>query len=356
MVQMVLVQMVLVQMVLVQMNQTFNINNLPISPIQNVFKNCRDMDKEPIPLLNDSSCLKFSIVLDDSEINLTKAGIQTLLQENNQNYQLVLKKCLSKIESNNNSIINTILSSTTNITDDSFIKLDNNNLKEKFEILWFKNQQQQYEIDQLKVQLKQSQYKQYLNTPHTLQDDIGYFLYMNEEDGPKQLFELVNKEIQTIRNILNKNKWTQRFIRTTINTSKKEIKRGWRGKDKLFNYIINIFPASKKGKSFILNNELIRALISEKLHHVEPVNEKQIEVDDECKDKDEDDNDGDDDEENENDDDEDDDEDEDHQNLFNKLAPQIEFSGYIPRSIDQTISRVVTNDVLVIVDDVIGVG
>ncbi|KAM9994486.1 hypothetical protein ACTFIZ_007637, partial [Dictyostelium cf. discoideum] len=35
-------------------NQTFNINNLPISPIQNVFKNCRDMDKEPIPLLNDS--------------------------------------------------------------------------------------------------------------------------------------------------------------------------------------------------------------------------------------------------------------------------------------------------------------
>ncbi|KAM9975548.1 hypothetical protein ACTFIW_000464 [Dictyostelium discoideum] len=89
---------------------------------------------------------------------------------------------------------------------------------------------------------------------------------MNEEDGPEQLFELVSKE-----NILNKNKWTQRFI-TTINTSKKKLNEDI--EEKINYLIINRFPASK---SFILNNELIRALISKKLHHVEPVNENEIE-------------------------------------------------------------------------------
>ncbi|KAM9972527.1 hypothetical protein ACTFIR_011894 [Dictyostelium discoideum] len=172
---------------------------------------------------------------------------------------VVLNKCLSKVESNNISIINTILSSTKNITDDSFIKLDNNNLKDKFEILWFKNQQQQ-------------------------------------------------------------------------------------------------FPASK---SFILNNKLIRALISKKVHYVETENEKEIEgfgkigfekheVDDEHKDKNEEEDEGveDDDEEvkegdseeneeeeddyddydevNQEDDDYDDEDDKDnHQKLLAKLAPQI---------------------------------
>ncbi|KAM9972696.1 hypothetical protein ACTFIR_012063 [Dictyostelium discoideum] len=380
-------------------NQKLNINNLPLSPIQNIIKNSIDMDIEPT-LLNDNfkeekdlagSSLKFSIVLNDSEINLTKAGIQTLLQENDQNYKVVLNKCLSKIESNNNSIINTILSSTKNITDDSFIKLDNNNLKEKFEILWFKNQQQQYEIDQLKVQLKQSQYKQYLNTPQTLQDsdeenekekeksknqkkivtnilkqtirhwfkaNIDNFLYINEEDGPKQLFELVNKEIQSNRNILNKNKWTQRFIRTTINTSKKKLKED--GEEKI-NYLILLLIDFQ-----LLKKELIRALISEKLHHIEPVNEKQIEgfekfllgtkigfkkhevdgeevkEEDEDEDEDEDDGDGngdgddndddnddddkddDDEEDDEDDEDEDEDDKDNYQKLLAKLAPEIE--------------------------------
>ncbi|KAM9974207.1 hypothetical protein ACTFIR_003923 [Dictyostelium discoideum] len=173
---------------------------------------------------------------------------------------------IESIEYSTNNTINPSTGYSLVVLNKCLSKLDNNNLKDKFEILWFKNQQQQ-------------------------------------------------------------------------------------------------FPASK---SFILNNKLIRALISKKVHYVEPENEKEIEgfgtkigfekheVDDEHKDKNEEEDEGveDDDEEvkegdseeneeeeddhddydevNQEDDDYDDEDDKDnHQKLLAKLAPQIKLWFYI---------------------------